>query len=138
MTKPYHNQRNCWWCWLIMPWNCGNTIHGFCTIIMHLLTLNWFSCIFDQIGHSNDVPATIFVRHGSMWLFSVPEAEENYERRTLYHHWWDQNQIAEGSGSHTEKWVPEVLQRLKKSSGTSVLYLREINLKGTILMLIIK
>lgn len=33
---------------------------------------------------------------------------------TFRHIWWDKNRVAKGAERHTDKWVPEVVSKLKK------------------------
>ena len=112
MTMPDQNQWSHWWCGRIDCLIPGNLwqIHSFCAIF---ITDSWvFFCqnnilMMPQPPYSPDlVPCD---------SFSLSKPEENHERTKFYNHRWAQNRIADRAESHTENWVPEMLQRMKKA-----------------------
>lgn len=62
-------------------WIRGKTINSFCITLMHLLTLH---CLFLNVlwkPNGNKVPASIYIWHGSIWLFSTSKIKEPYDHR---------------------------------------------------------
>lgn len=80
----------------------------------HLIPCSWF---FGNKGKLYFALITVVPEYGPLWFLSIPETEENHERTTFCHYWWNKNRNAERAERDTKKWVPEVIPKLEKVLG---------------------
>ena len=91
--------------------NCGETYHGFCTMITHQLTQRCF--LLEFLGKNRNHGST--TGFGPRWLFPLPKTEDTAERKVFRYDWEDKRNIETGAVGNTKRPVSEVFWGLEKT-----------------------
>jgi hypothetical protein len=104
------------WRTVLEMWICDKTIHGICTMIMHLLNSSLLVYEFlAKTQHCNDAQASMFTRHGPMRLFLFPKIKRTLKCLAITSINKVKKHFTEKAESCPKDREPEVFLRLENA-----------------------